>query len=215
MKHDSTAYQKAFRNYLRYGISIERQLKAHAEAYPATHATSHYIWVTSGDSRVRESHVANEGQVFAWSNPPPTGHPGDDYGCRCKAVPYHGTVIDDKPLEPVYPELFFFALLPIGRLYTAWQAFSRQRTVSRAWKLGSHKSALKWKNRMEKGDWTPEKITHTIKYGKPHKAPNKPFPANTATRYQLDDEFVVIDDITNEVIQVSRPTKGGFRPNVF
>lgn len=47
-----------------------------------------YIWRTSGDNRVRASHAANEGRVFAWDSPPPTGHPGEDYGCRCKADPY-------------------------------------------------------------------------------------------------------------------------------
>jgi len=50
--------------------------------------TSHYIWRTVGDGNVRPSHAANDGQIFAWDNPPPTGHPGEDYGCRCVAEPY-------------------------------------------------------------------------------------------------------------------------------
>jgi len=37
---------------------------------------------------VRESHAANDGKIFAWDAPPPTGHPGEDYGCRCTAEPY-------------------------------------------------------------------------------------------------------------------------------
>jgi hypothetical protein len=37
---------------------------------------------------VRPSHAANDGHVFAWDDPPPTGHPGEDYGCRCWAEAY-------------------------------------------------------------------------------------------------------------------------------
>ena len=48
-----------------------------------------YRWITAGDSRVRESHEANDGQLFAWSDPPPgTGHPGTDIQCRCQAAPH-------------------------------------------------------------------------------------------------------------------------------
>lgn len=46
-----------------------------------------YIWSTSGDERVRPEHEANNGQTFSWNNPPSTGHPGEDFLCRCVAVP--------------------------------------------------------------------------------------------------------------------------------
>jgi hypothetical protein len=108
--------------------------------------------------------------------------------------------------------LLLLALLPIGRLRAAWQVWSRARNVSRSWKLGSHKSATKWRNRLEKGDWTPDKITRTIRYGKAYRAPNDVNKANTATRYEVDDEFIVIDDITKEVLQVSEP---GYLPKQF
>ena len=43
-----------------------------------------YIWVTSEDERVRESHEANSGVTFSWDDPPiRTGHPGNDIQCRC------------------------------------------------------------------------------------------------------------------------------------
>lgn len=49
---------------------------------------SEYRWLTSGDERVRPSHAAKSGQVFAWGNPPgDTGHPGNDVQCRCVARP--------------------------------------------------------------------------------------------------------------------------------
>lgn len=32
--------------------------------------------------------------MFAWDEPPPTGHPGVDYGCRCRAEPYEPEVAE-------------------------------------------------------------------------------------------------------------------------
>lgn len=46
-----------------------------------------YQWSTSGDERVRDTHQANDGKIFSWSDPPATGHPGDDFNCRCVAIP--------------------------------------------------------------------------------------------------------------------------------
>lgn len=58
------------------------------------HTTTHYIWRTVGDNRVRSRHAAFGGQIFSWNETPPGGyHPGEDYGCRCWAEPH-------KPGEP-------------------------------------------------------------------------------------------------------------------
>ena len=47
-----------------------------------------YRWHSSGDGRVRESHQAKDGEIFSWSKPPKdTGNPGQDYNCRCIAIP--------------------------------------------------------------------------------------------------------------------------------
>jgi SPP1 gp7 family putative phage head morphogenesis protein len=47
-----------------------------------------YVWRTVGDERVRDTHADNEDQTFSWDNPPvETGHPGEDYQCRCWAEP--------------------------------------------------------------------------------------------------------------------------------
>lgn len=41
-----------------------------------------YIWSTSLDERVRDSHAAKEGEIFSWDDPPAdTGHPGEDINC--------------------------------------------------------------------------------------------------------------------------------------
>lgn len=48
---------------------------------------THYEWQTSGDERVRTSHEQNDGKRFAWNDPPATGHPGQDFQCRCVAIP--------------------------------------------------------------------------------------------------------------------------------
>lgn len=52
------------------------------------HITTHYIWRTEGDERVRDSHAQNDGEIFAWNEKPSTGHPGEAANCRCWAVPY-------------------------------------------------------------------------------------------------------------------------------
>ena len=53
-----------------------------------------YVWSTSQDSRVRDSHRRLNRKKFRWDDPPvvdpKTGrrcHPGEDYGCRCVALP--------------------------------------------------------------------------------------------------------------------------------
>ena len=54
----------------------------------ATRATTHYIWRTRSDGKVRAAHAANNGRIFSWDTPPPMGHPGEDFNCRCTAEPY-------------------------------------------------------------------------------------------------------------------------------
>ena len=59
-----------------------------------------YRWSNSGDRRVRGKsnpgglypnskydHWAREGKIYSWDDPPPDGHPGQPYGCRCVAQP--------------------------------------------------------------------------------------------------------------------------------
>lgn len=46
-----------------------------------------YIWRSRGDDKVRPTHAQNNGKIFSWNVPPETGHPGDDFGCRCRAEP--------------------------------------------------------------------------------------------------------------------------------
>lgn len=47
-----------------------------------------YVWKTSRDERVRETHRQKNGKTFRWDDPPKdTGHPGEDYQCRCRAEP--------------------------------------------------------------------------------------------------------------------------------
>lgn len=65
-----------------------------------TRPTTHYTWRTAGDERVRSSHAANEGRIFAWADAPPIGHPGTEPNCRCWPEPYYGdpSVPDDRLL---------------------------------------------------------------------------------------------------------------------
>lgn len=65
-----------------------------------------YIWSTSGDSRVRDSHQALNGKKFRWDDPPVVTepgkpvrrcHPGEDYQCRCVALPVFDISTIDIP----------------------------------------------------------------------------------------------------------------------
>lgn len=57
-----------------------------------------YTWSTSNDERVREEHAELEGQTFSWNAPPEPGNPGEDYQCRCIAIPNIGGS-DDNPFD--------------------------------------------------------------------------------------------------------------------
>lgn len=53
--------------------------------------STHYIWKTSKDADVRDSHRAMQGKVIAWDDPPTTdnlvGHAGQLPNCRCFPEP--------------------------------------------------------------------------------------------------------------------------------
>ena len=55
--------------------------------YKMTGNSTSYIWRTQDDGKVRDSHAANDDQIFLWNNRPATGHPGEDFNCRCWAEP--------------------------------------------------------------------------------------------------------------------------------
>jgi uncharacterized protein with gpF-like domain len=75
-----------------------------------------YEWSTSGDERVRTSHLKLEGKLCKWSDPTvysedggktwnsrPASwcqfHPGYDIQCRCTALSYWQEVIDEIDAE--------------------------------------------------------------------------------------------------------------------
>lgn len=56
-----------------------------------------YTWSTVGDSRVRPSHRARNGQTFSWDDPPSGGPPGSEPRCRCVARAILD--FDEKPMR--------------------------------------------------------------------------------------------------------------------
>lgn len=76
-------------------IARDQSSKLNAALTQARHedvGIKKYIWSTSLDERVRDSHADKEGRIFEYANPPAdTGHPGHDFNCRCVAIP----VLDD------------------------------------------------------------------------------------------------------------------------
>jgi SPP1 gp7 family putative phage head morphogenesis protein len=74
----------------------DQTLKLHGQITQARHfaaGITEYIWTTSGDERVRETHADLDGERFSYDDPPVTNdagdrnHPGGDYQCRCTAYP--------------------------------------------------------------------------------------------------------------------------------
>lgn len=86
MHSNNLLTKTAYDRYLRYGVTDLGSPTMLGLKQART--TTHYIWRTRGDGRVRSSHAENDGKVFAWDNSPPTGHPGEAPGCRCTAEPY-------------------------------------------------------------------------------------------------------------------------------
>ncbi|MCB9988629.1 MAG: peptidoglycan-binding protein [Rhodospirillales bacterium] len=166
-----------------------------------------YIWRTVGDGKVRPAHAALNGTVRSWRHSHP--NPGEDYNCRCWAEPTTDPeLIYPDAIRSVYPEVNLLPLVGAGRLYSTWRIWLNNKNPD--WVLGEYKSKTRWANQLKNRDWTPEQITETIKYGKRYPAPNKVNKANTATRYEYKGRFVVRDDQTKEVLQISGR---GFTPN--
>ena len=46
-----------------------------------------YIWRSLDDTNVRTAHRDYDNEVYSWDAPPPGGHPGEDFNCRCWAEP--------------------------------------------------------------------------------------------------------------------------------
>ncbi|MBN6728781.1 phage minor head protein [Burkholderia multivorans] len=70
---------------------VARTASALTEARALHVGSTHYVWHTSGDSDVRDSHRRMDGKVVAWNDPPTldgmTGHAGQFPNCRCWCEP--------------------------------------------------------------------------------------------------------------------------------
>lgn len=96
-------------------IARDQSSKLNAALTQARHeevGIKKYMWSTSGDERVRESHAEKDGKVFEYANPPAdTGHPGHDFNCRCVAIPVLDDVVksssnaQEAPSEPIKEDL--------------------------------------------------------------------------------------------------------------
>lgn len=65
-----------------------------------------YKWRTAGDGRVRDDHKDLNGKIFDWEHPPVVdrkkgrrAHPGEDYNCRCVAIPVFDFDELDLPVD--------------------------------------------------------------------------------------------------------------------
>jgi hypothetical protein len=92
---------------------------------------------------------------------------------------------------------------PIGRISNAWKLFKIAKKYKKVkWKFGKHKSHVKWRNRIDKRQWTPEEIEETISKGTRYPAKNE-ITGGDATLYKYKNKYVIIDNKTGEIIQIS------------
>ena len=73
-------YGKTLPDNLGYEYKTTKDMNEHPEKY--------YVWYTRNDNKVRNLHAERHGKIFRWDTPPQGGHPGEDYNCRCLAIPY-------------------------------------------------------------------------------------------------------------------------------
>jgi SPP1 gp7 family putative phage head morphogenesis protein len=91
--------------------AVDQTLKLNADIVQAKHESlgiEEYVWRTSRDGSVRETHAALEGKRFRYDNPPETGtgkhNPGQDFRCRCHADPVLEPAVKPKPKSKSKPK---------------------------------------------------------------------------------------------------------------
>ncbi|MEM7617634.1 MAG: colicin E5-related ribonuclease, partial [Pseudomonadota bacterium] len=177
----------------------------------------------------RDDHSVNDGRIFFWDNPPPTGHPGEDYNCRCHAGPPELSAIYKKALRALLLSILakyakrikdtVFRIKkkkkpeeenpapkkPEGEDFDGRKPGQQAPEGGRKdteWEFDKNKSETRWNNQKEKRGWTDEQITEAIKHGDAFPAINKRTGGN-ATRYEHNGKYVVRDNTTKDIIQIS------------
>jgi len=78
-----------------------------------------YIWRTSRDERVRETHLQKEGRKFRWDRPPAdTGHPGQDFQCVQGSTPLASEAHVVKGFRRLYAGPLSWLATDTGRMLT-------------------------------------------------------------------------------------------------
>lgn len=124
-------------------IARDQSSKLNAALTQARHedvGVTKYMWSTSGDELVRDSHAEKDGQIFEYANPPAdTGHPGHDVNCRCVAIAVFDEVQEkqiNEQLEQqdiskaIAPEVFDFQVKEIAKDDVAL-SFVKDRNLSK------------------------------------------------------------------------------------
>jgi len=109
--------------------------------------------VRAGDAALDRAFNPNQPRV-------PAGNP--DGGQWTDGDDTDTLIIDEPPIEKVYPELLILPFLRIPGILNAWRVWAPGRRESREWTPGKFKSAKRRANRMESRNWTPEDITETM-----------------------------------------------------
>ncbi len=93
------------RRILHEALGVQRRMQRNLDARRQREAgVLAYIWRSSDDEQVRDVHAFYDDRVFSWDDPPPGGHPGVAYGCRCVAEPLPPSVPAPPRPDPLPTE---------------------------------------------------------------------------------------------------------------
>jgi hypothetical protein len=114
---------------------------------------------------------------------------------------------DDEDSEydiGVVPWYIDLRRLPFKIVINTGKGYLRALGILKKWKFGKFKSMNKWINQMAKRGWTEKQISEALKSDEFYKAINNVHPNNPATRFvhPVTKRSVVIDDVTNEILQI-------------
>lgn len=79
------------------------------------------------------------------------------------------------------------------------------RSAKALWKLGLHKTPVRWMQDLAPGKWTGKMVDDTIEHGSSSAVRNLVNKGNGATLYEYEGTAIIIDDVTREILEIGRP----------
>ena len=79
------------------------------------------------------------------------------------------------------------------------------RSAKGLWKLGLHKTPVRWMQDLAPGKWTGIMVDDAIEHGSSSPIRNLVNKANGATLYEHEGTSIIIDEVTHEILEIGKP----------